>query len=158
MPYNVNNGSYYNWTPQQTPMYQQNTSWGGNQMYGAAQPSMPIGIIWVDGEIGAKAYQVPTNWPSGVPIPLWDSNDQVIYLKSMNQVGMPNPLQKIRYTIEEQPLLPAVSNASGESSENKYVTKADLETLKNELREMLRNNRSGNQNGNNQNGNRGGDR
>ena len=126
------------------------------------------GLVWVDGEVGAKAYQMPAGMTG--PIALWDTNDQVIYLKSCNQMGMPNPLQKIRYQMEEQPqYLPGQSGAEN----GDYVSKDDFQSLKNEiasLREMLSNqnqNRSqaGNQNGSNQsiqnggnNGNRGGNR
>ena len=118
------------------------------------------GMIWVDGEVGAKAYQIPAGVTG--PVALWDTNDQVIYLKSVNQFGMPNPLQKIKYQMEETPLLqPGQNNTNVSSSEGNgnanYVTKEDLATLKNELREMIRQTQTSNQNGSNsqQNGNRG---
>ena len=83
-------------------------NWGYNipgqqmqqSMAGNAQTQ---GIIWVDGEVGAKAYQLPTGWPANTPIALWDTNDTVIYLKSTNSMGMPNPLQKAHYHLEERP-------------------------------------------------------
>ena len=123
------------------------------------QPQMP-GMIWVDGEVGAKAFQMPQGCPVGTPIALWDTNDQVIYLKSINQMGMPNPLQKIRYQMEEQPqqsgYLPAATQVSG-AAESNYVTKDDFERKMNELKEMLKNNQPGrNQNGGNNQQNRGG--
>jgi len=161
MPYNPSNGSYYNaWN---NMYYPQPNTLGQPvmpQSY-AQQPSTPSqGIIWVDGEVGAKAFQMPQGWPAGAPIPLWDTNDQIIYLKSMNQMGMPNPLQKIRYTIEEtqaQQLLP--SPVSGNTQEvHNYATKEDLDRMKEEIREMLKGNQSGrNQNGSNS-GERGGNR
>ena len=128
------------------------------------------GIIWVDGEVGAKAYQMPAGTTG--PIALWDTNDQIIYLKSMNQMGMPNPLQKIRYHMEEQPqqMLPAGQGQSGNSGTNDqsdyFATKDDVSAMRNEiqaLREMLqKQTQSGNQNGNqigqNNSGNRGGNR
>ena len=60
-----------------------------------------VGLKWVNGEEAAKAYPMPTGWPPNKPIALWDTNDTVIYLKSCNQMGMPNPLQKARYQLEE---------------------------------------------------------
>lgn len=121
------------------------------------------GMIWVDGEVGAKAYQIPVGVTG--PVALWDTNDQVIYLKSVNQFGMPNPLQKIKYQMEETQLLQPGqnnTNASGSdgNSNTNYVTKEDLATLKNELRELIRQSQTSNQNGSNsqQNGNRGGNR
>lgn len=120
---------------------------------------MPMnGIVWVDGEVGAKAYQLPAG-VSG-PIALWDTNDTVIYLKSSNQMGMPNPLQKIRYQMEEpQQFLPGQSGAENGG----YASRDEVASLKNEianLKEMLSNqtqNRSqaNNQNGSNTNGNNG---
>ena len=81
----------------------------GQQMYQAYQAppaqnqtqQSGHGLNWVDGEVGAKAYQMPSGWPANQPIALWDTNDTVIYLKSINPMGMPNPLQKAHYTLEE---------------------------------------------------------
>lgn len=164
MPYNPNNGSYYNaWNN----MYYQspNTTLGQSvmpQSYAQQPSSQPQGIIWVDGEVGAKAFQMPQGWPAGVPIPLWDANEKIIYLKSMNQMGMPNPLQKIRYTIEENQMQLLPSQVSGNTQEvHNYATKDDMDRMKEdirEIREMLKGNQSGrNQNGSNS-GERGGNR
>lgn len=87
------------------------------------------GIIWVDGEIGAKAYQMPPGWPVNTPLPLWDTNDTIIYLKSTNQLGMPNPIQKISYRMDE-------AKTSGQErleSGDEYVKKSDLERIKEEM-------------------------
>lgn len=139
------------------PVNPQNISYAYNTP--AQQPQMS-GMIWVDGEVGAKAFQMPQGYPVGTYIALWDTNDQVIYLKSINQMGMPNPLQKIRYQIEEQPqqsgYLPAASQVSG-AAESNYVTKDDFERKMNELKEMFKNSQSSrNQNGGNNQQNRGG--
>lgn len=127
----------------------------GQQMYPAYQPqsvmAQPVqpntqtqqsghGLIWVDGEVGAKAYQMPPGWPCNQPIALWDTNDTVIYLKSTNPMGMPNPLQKAHYRLEEyrnasvsvpapeQPSMPDMSE---------YVRKDDMERMKQELMESI---------------------
>ena len=44
------------------------------------------GIIWVQGESGAKAYPVAPNQT----VQLWDSEGQVVYLKSADGSGMPS--------------------------------------------------------------------
>ena len=133
------------------------------QSYAPQQSQIQPGIIWVDGEVGAKAFQMPQGWPVGTPIPLWDTNDPVIYLKSINQMGMPNPLQKIHYQMEEQQAqsrLPAGQmSGNNQSATGDYVTKSDFEAMKNELREMLKNqqpaaNQNGSQNGQNRGVNR----
>lgn len=56
-------------------------------------PADPGGIIWVQGEAGAKAYHVAP----GNTVQLWDSEDQVIYLKSADMAGMPS-MRVLDYT------------------------------------------------------------
>lgn len=108
-----------------------------------ASQQQPVGIVWVDGEIGAKAYQLPANWPVNAPMPLWDTNDTIIYLKSTNQMGMPNPIQKVRYTMEESPrMAPAMSSqpalpAPESPDMSDFVRKDDLERMKEELKAAM---------------------
>ena len=133
----------------QTNPYMMNQN---NNSYGQQQP---IGIVWVDGEVGAKAYQLPAGWPANAPMPLWDTNDTIIYLKSTNQMGMPNPIQKVRYTMEEQPrmsaamqsnqsMLPSSGNSyqDGQQTQNmpdmsEYVRKDELAEMKEELKAAI---------------------
>lgn len=131
----------------------------GQNNSGIASQQQPVGIVWVDGEVGAKAYQLPPGWPVNAPMPLWDTNDTIIYLKSTNQMGMPNPIQKVRYTMEEQPRVsPAMSGqAALPSGENRsvpdmseYVRKDELEQMKKELKDAITyagNNKGANANG-----------
>lgn len=101
-----------------------------------AQMPMSSNVIPVDGEVGARAYMVP-NGSTG-PIALWDTNDSVIYLRTFNSAGMPNPLKKLRY-VEEEPVSMLSSGQSGASPQpdmSNYVTKDDLESLRNEIRQM----------------------
>ena len=102
---------------------------------------MNNGIIWVDGEVGAKAYQLQGQQG---PIALWDTNDTVIYLKSVNQMGMPNPLQKIRYQMEDQPTGMLASGASGANMNpqteanglNDQKLQSEIDSLRNDIREL----------------------
>ena len=144
------------------PQYPQNSY---QQQYSQAmapqyqQPSMSyaqpqqqrVGIEWVDGEVGAKAFQLPAGWPANAPMPLWDTNDTIIYLKSTNQMGMPNPIQKVRYTMEEQPRMSAAMQSknnmlpSGNSYQDnqqapdmsEYVRKDELNQMKEELKAAI---------------------
>lgn len=132
--YSANNYSAYQ--PMQTQYAQPAASYQAQQ-----QPS--VGIVWVDGEVGAKAYQLPANWPVNAPMPLWDTNDTVIYLKSTNPMGMPNPLQKIHYTMEEAKTTPMVGK-SGDTQPalpapdmSNFVTKDDLDKMKEELKAAM---------------------
>lgn len=119
------------------------------QSYAPAQAPMQSNVIGVDGEVGAKAFNIP-NGSTG-PIALWDTNDNVIYMRTFNAAGMPMPLKKLRY-MEEEPVaaLPAQSGATVDTSQ--FVTKSDFEQLRNEIRQMNQQNQShaGNQNGSNQ--------
>lgn len=65
-----------------------------NQPVQQAQPPANNGIIWVQGEAGAKSYLIAPN----TTVPLWDSEDQVIYLKSADASGMPS-MKVIDYTV-----------------------------------------------------------
>lgn len=125
--------------------YQQTYAQQPNQYTQPAQSgtSHPVGLIWVDGEVGAKAYQMPAGWTPNTPLPLWDTNDTVIYLKSVNPMGMPNPLQKIHYELEPQKGTPMPMQSaqqgmlpSGETRSD-YVTREDLERVKDELRSAI---------------------
>lgn len=130
-----------------------------------AQPqSGPKMMEWVEGEVGAKAYQMPNGWPANSPIPLWDSTDTVIWLKSWGPMGIPNPMQKLRYDMPEQQnqqmLMNGVSGQSGNTQISdmcQYVTKQDFEELKKDLRDMRNamssSSGNGQHTGNNQNGN-----
>lgn len=136
--------------------YQQQYSQAYQQPYqqpaiSYSQPQQTrVGIEWVDGEVGAKAFQLPAGWPANAPMPLWDTNDTVIYLKSINQMGMPNPLQKVRYTMEEQPRMSAAMSSQGAlpAGDNvqqthpipdmsNYVRKDELQEIKEELKAAI---------------------
>lgn len=80
------------------------------------------GIIWVQGEAGAKSYLVAPN----STVQLWDSEKQTIYLKSADASGMPS-MKTLDYTIRDLPAVNAPVAASAPAVE--YVTKAELQTL-----------------------------
>ena len=99
VPYQ-NNWGYSGVGQQMYPAYQQQSMMQQPQQVSQAMAQGDHGLKWVDGEVGAKAYQMPSGWPPNTPIALWDTNDTVIYLKSINPMGMPNPLQKAHYKLE----------------------------------------------------------
>lgn len=161
-PMNYGNQMGYSGLPLQQP--QQNY---------AANPVQqgPKMMEWVEGEVGAKAFQMPNGWPANSPIPLWDSTDTVIYLKSWGPMGIPNPLQKLKYEMPDQQNSTLISGGNSGNAQpqnqpdmSQYVTKDDLEqAVRKEIRNMAQQNgSSGNQNGSNSgqngNGNRGGNR
>ena len=89
---------------------------GGYQMpYQQQTQQTQNGVIWVQGEAGAKSYLVAPN----CTVPLWDSEKKVIYLKSADQAGMPS-MKVLDYTIRgEEEKKPA----------EEYATKGELEAL-----------------------------
>lgn len=58
------------------------------------QPAQSNGIQWVQGEAGAKAYNVS----AGQSVLLMDSECQSFYIKSTDVSGMPLPLRIFDYT------------------------------------------------------------
>ena len=112
---------------------------------------MSSNVIPVDGEVGAKAYMVP-NGSTG-PIALWDTNDNVIYMRTFNAAGMPNPLKKLRYVEEEPaPMLPAQSGAASQIDTSQFVTKSDLDALRQEIRQLTSSHQTNQSYRSNQNG------
>lgn len=76
------------------------------------------GLIWVQGEAGAKSYLVAPN----NTVMLMDSENEVFYLKSSDASGMPLPLRTFRYQ--------EVSAQNGHRNEiaNQQVIPPDLVT------------------------------
>lgn len=154
---------YQNPYSMQMPLNYNANMYAPQQSFAPQPAAMPMqsNVIPVDGEVGAKAFSAPAG--STGPIALWDTNDNVIYLRTFNAAGMPNPLRKLRYT-EEEPMQNLNAGQSGNSQPDmsQYVTRDDLENLRQEIRQMREQSRpmmSGNvaQNAqNNQNGSRNG--
>lgn len=110
---------YYN--PYQ-PQYQQATATPNN------------GLVWVQGEAGAKSYIVP---PGGTAL-LMDSESQRFYIKSSDPSGMPSPLRVFEYAEISQ-----ISHSDGLLGKTKdnipYATKAEFEAFKDEINAILQN-------------------
>lgn len=66
------------------------------------QPQKQTGPIWVQGEGGAKSFLLAP----GETVALWDSEAQVIYLKSADASGMPS-MKVLDYTIRDNPGIPS---------------------------------------------------
>lgn len=74
--------------------------------------------IWVQGEVGAKAYLVAP----GNTVELWDSEQPVIWLKSVLANGVPS-MTRINYTIDT----PAAPATAADKPKEEYVTRAEFE-------------------------------
>lgn len=104
MPYNSYFPAGYQTAQTYYPQYvypQAQQTQGVPQMpanQGQANQPMTSGIIWVQGEAGAKSYLVAPN----TTVQLWDSERQTIYIKSADASGMPS-IKTLDYTIREMP-------------------------------------------------------
>ena len=91
------------------------------------QPQQNNGIIWVQGEAGAKSYLVAPN----TTVQLWDSESQVIYLKSADASGMPS-IKVLHYTIRDS----APKHPTPVGPQIDYATKEDIGALQGELNKL----------------------
>lgn len=107
-----------------------------SMMQGPQMPQQPVqaipqpqqtdtgGIIWVQGDAGAKAYMVAP----GNTVPLWDSEDQVIYLKSVDMSGMPS-MRVLDYTERSSMQPQRQEQAAPKIDLTPYITRDELEAI-----------------------------
>lgn len=81
------------------------------------------GILWVQGEEGAKAYLVA----AGNSVMLMDSENSTFYIKSTDASGMPLPLRIFDYT--ERTMAPKAPSAAQQTAGVEYVTRSELDAL-----------------------------
>ena len=117
----VSNNAYQYQTPQPQQSY-------------APQPQQ--GIIWVQGEAGAKAYPVA----AGSNVLLMDSEGDCFYIKSTDASGMPQPLRTFEYKeiVHTEPAI-GTSNANvpllpDNFNPEDYVKREELDELRKELK------------------------
>jgi len=92
------------------------------------QLNQPLGgLIWVQGEAGAKSYLVAPN----TTVQLWDSENQIIYLKSADASGMPS-MKIIDYTIRGANL----PTADASINEGKFISKDELDALNRKIERL----------------------
>lgn len=115
MAYNYNFPvGYQNYYPQYQPQNtQQNNS----------------GLIWVQGEAGAKSFLLAP----GNTVALWDSEAQVIYLKSADASGMPS-MRILDYTIRED-----AARTPLNAPKTDFATKDELVIIQNQINEIKAN-------------------
>lgn len=113
----------YNWNMPQTQTVPQQAQ--QQQVQNVNQP-VSNGIIWVQGEAGAKSYLVAPN----TTVQLWDSERQTIYIKSADASGMPS-IKTLDYTIREMPQNNV--SFSPEATSTAFATKDEVNLLANEI-------------------------
>ena len=116
--------TYYNPTParQDVPQYNQ-------QYQPMAQtvqaPQNNNGLIWVNGEVGAKSYLVAP----GNTVMLMDAENSTFYLKSADVSGMPMPLRIFDYKERQNATTSDFKAPTSDFSEldGKYITREEFE-------------------------------
>ena len=150
MPYNYSQyqPGYYqgngNGYPQQNPYYQtaintQQYSGGGMQpaapmaqmQQPMSQQSASSGINWVQGRAGANSFYVAP----GQSALLMDSEDSVLYVKSVDMTGRPMPLEIYDLVKRDSVVdVPQISQRQAPASQpapdmSQYVKASDLESM-----------------------------
>lgn len=107
----------YNYFPQtyQTPVYypSQNISQQNQNNY----------VQWVQGEAAAKSFPVAPN----TSVPLFDSEANVIYIKSADMSGMPS-IKILDYTVRDN-----TAQKADIQAQTAFVTKDELADIQKEI-------------------------
>lgn len=93
------------------------------------------GLIWVQGEAGAKSYMVAPN----ATVMLMDSETQRFYLKSSDASGMPLPLRVFEYTEITAKQAQEQAPAARQVDLSTYATKAEFDAFREEINGLLKN-------------------
>ena len=130
------NPSYYGYYPQLQPMMvqypqqqiveQQPIQYSQQTMGTQSHPNESY-FIWVQGEAGAKSYPVAR----GTTVPLFDSEGDYVYFKSVDSNGVPLPL--ITKVISDPPhkeKIKVIEEETEKKDMNNYITKDVYDELK----------------------------
>lgn len=102
------------------------------QMSGTSQPPQTNqGLLWVQGEAGAKSYLVAPN----TTVLLMDSEGSRFYLKSTDNAGMPS-LRVFEYS-EVTQNAPQVQQSVPTNLDDKYVTREEYSRLQAQYTEIM---------------------
>lgn len=120
------------------PMYYPQSFPQNTQPVQQTQPQAPApqngnsGLIWVQGEAGAKSYLVAPN----TTVMLMDSENDVFYLKSSDASGMPSPLRVFDYK-ERQKTADSEAKILGRDNSPEYVTKREFEAFRGQIEAFM---------------------
>ena len=83
-------------------------------------------VIWVQGESAARSYLMAPN----TTLPLWDSEANVIYLKTTDAAGMPS-MKVLDYTVRSQAPAnaPVAASPASPTDSPSYATHAEIDAL-----------------------------
>lgn len=120
---------------QQPMIYPQQQMIDNNTTQSQPNNSMDSYFIWVQGEAGAKSYPVAR----GTTLPLFDTEGDYVYFKSVDANGIPMPL--VTKVITDPPFKEKTKVVEEETIETKidvsnYVTKETYDELKQKYDEL----------------------
>ena len=126
--------AYNNYFPQYYPNYY------GNQQMPPQQPQMPSNapqtsgnsITWVLGENAAKSFPVG----AGQTVVLMDREEPVMYMKSVDQSGMPLPLRI--FDITERSAERQSNNAAKSVTTEDFVSRQEFEEFRETVRRSIK--------------------
>ena len=121
----------YQQMPMQQPMMQQPVQ----QMPTMPQPTPSNDMIWVLSEVEAQSYPVAPN----NSVILWDKNNDVVYIKSVNMQGVPS-MRVLDYKERTADNAPKTPDKHECKCGDNFVLKKDFQALQSEfeaLREEL---------------------
>ena len=137
MAWNYNYGMPMGYQPPTYPAYQDRLAQLTQPQPFVPQP-MPQGqanngIIWVQGEAGAKSYIVN----QGNSVVLFDSEDKLFYIKSVDGSGIPS-LRTFKFdeVTADQPKQETPLSAPAQAPAENYVTREEYETVAEQCRKM----------------------
>lgn len=110
---------------------QQNNGWNQNNAQQSQPPQTNQGLLWVQGEAGAKSYLVAPN----TTVLLMDSEGSRFYLKSTDNAGMPS-LRVFEYS-EVSQNAPQATQSDQINLDDKYVTRQEYDSLQGKYMEIL---------------------
>lgn len=119
------------------PMGNYNPYQVGYQQVQNTQQAQTGGLQWVQGEAGAKAFPVS----AGQSVLLMDSENNVFYIKSTDNSGMPLPLRTFDYKERTAQSTPKTAQNAPQATidTSAFVTRDELEKR---LAELVSKNRS----------------
>ena len=107
-----------------TPNFTQNTTQN-------ASAGSSGGIIWAQGEAAAKAFPVG----AGQSVLLMDSEDSVMYIKSTDQSGMPQPLRIFDY---KERTSKHTESAQAKASSDDFVLRKEFEEFREDVKRAIK--------------------
>lgn len=135
MAYVMNQFGQMVYQPDPPPMDRLQQLQAQRQMPQFQQPAPPPqtnqGLLWVQGEAGAKSYLMAPN----TTVLLMDSEGSRFYLKSTDNAGMPS-MRTFEYTEILQNTLQAPQTVP-DNLESKYVTRVEYDALSAKYAEIM---------------------